>query len=587
MNARTRTPRPLEKVSPALRAEIEAGQVAAAAPTPPTRRAARIDPADTFGHPHFRCLGAIENTVFVQRAKVADILAISIPALRPLQLGGFAPVQWWEMEFPGKGGADWTAAANAVVGACLRAGRFDPENVVGPGVHLSGDTVVAHLGDHLVIDGQEIDLGDVPPGGKVFKAGAAVNIPAMLPLTAREGGQLVGVCRSFDWQAPGMGELLAGWLVVAPLSGILLWRPHIWVTGPSKAGKSTVMDELVALMLKGVSAVFSGSATEAGIRQTLDGAMWPVVVDEAEAKDDLSAPRIARILELTRASASKTGAGIAKGGAGGKQARYPVKSCFALASITPPIKQTADETRFIRLVLTGFREDSGEAKVAARAERFARIVTDLAEMRRTAYPARLFRRSLAMAPTILANIDALVEIITLRTGSGRLANVLAPCVAGWHALTSDETLTRQTAMDLVDRAGWIAAASQRGKVEEDHDALLRHLMESHLRMDGGHTRTIGELVQAIATGDAQSGTVEVLARHGFKLDLGGKHGSGRGLMICRGSGAVRRLCHGTQWSGDPFGVIRQHPHATTTGTESFAGVKARADRIDLDAAGLI
>jgi adenylylsulfate kinase-like enzyme len=78
--------------------------------------------------------------------------------------------------------------------------------------------------------------------------------------------------------------LLLGWTGCALIAGALPWRPHVWVTGSSATGKSTLQKALEHLLDGG--ALHTQDATEAALRQLLKQQTLPVLFDELEANED-------------------------------------------------------------------------------------------------------------------------------------------------------------------------------------------------------------------------------------------------------------------------------------------------------------
>ncbi len=60
----------------------------------------------TIGAPHFRCLGVNGTTLYFQPANVAEVIELGAAQLRKPHVLRLAPLQWWESEFPGKGGCN-------------------------------------------------------------------------------------------------------------------------------------------------------------------------------------------------------------------------------------------------------------------------------------------------------------------------------------------------------------------------------------------------------------------------------------------------------------------------------------------------
>lgn len=549
-----------------------------------------------FGAPHFQCLGIRGTNCFFRPADRPEVIELTAKELGGRAMLRLAPLHWWEFNFAGRskeGGVNWQAVANACMQSCIRRGHFNPEFVTGRGVYIepSNLKVVAHLGDRLIVDGEQFGLSEFKTVRTIIETDPT-DLPFLPPLAAGEASRVAALCEKLDWASPEMGRLFAGWIVIAPVCGALPWRPHIWIEGPYESGKSFALNEVAGRLLRGVSLRFGGSVTEAGIRQELRDDTLPVLFDEAEAKDDRAAQRLDAILELARSAAQKDGAAIVKGGASGKATRWRVRSCFAFASIDVAIKQSADESRIVRLKLRG--PDGGE-KQQDRAARFAEFRDDLATLTSSHFGPRLFFRTLKNLHTILGNAESFSAAIAGATRSGRLGDVLGPLVAGWYSLRSDARVLPGDAVRLLSEWKWLGTAISKNATTRDHDAALAHLMQSQVALDHGVRRTVAELIAAVCAGTARvKGKAEMdpvaeqadaaLRRHGIRLDL---QDGGRSLLLCRNAGAIKALFHGTQWTTSPVDTISQNPRAAVTQNPvRFGhGIKQRAVKIDLIAEG--
>src|SRR5690606_17311575 len=111
------------------------------------------------------------------------------------------------------------------------------------------------------------------------------------------------------------------------LGGALKWRPHVWVTGSTATGKST-LHELLELLFDG-GALHTADATEAGLRQILGQQTLPVFFDELEANEDNRRARA--IIGLARLASS--GADMHRGGQDHHGHEFTARSCFLFSSI--------------------------------------------------------------------------------------------------------------------------------------------------------------------------------------------------------------------------------------------------------------
>ena len=195
-------------------------------------------PLDTFQGAPFRVLGYNRDTFYYYPYGAGQIIELPARSHKKENLIRLAPLQWWEREFPAKNGCDWSAATNAMFRAADAKGIFNPSSCRrGRGIWFDQGRAVFNLGDRLIVDGQEVDFRDV--GTRfVYEAGEPLTAELHNPLKASEAVQLLEICQDIKWVRGISAHLLAGWIMIAPLSGALNWRPHIWITGPAHSGKA-------------------------------------------------------------------------------------------------------------------------------------------------------------------------------------------------------------------------------------------------------------------------------------------------------------------------------------------------------------
>lgn len=245
---------------------------------------------------------------------------------------------------------------SAVVQACLAHGIFNPQNKVrGRGAHANDDgSLSIHLGAQVMVAGAADKRGKPTMQTTFHKAGKVGRFyyPAMDDLpppaehaadaaVARELRTLLG--RWFWKQGEIAPHLMLGLVACMMICGVLDHRPHIWLTGPTAAGKSELQKLFKAIL--DTWALQSNDATEAAIRQILGQDTLPVLIDEAEADND--AEKQKRIINLARLAA--TGGQIYRGGADHKGQTFVAQSCFMFSSIIHGQLQPQDRNRIVIL----------------------------------------------------------------------------------------------------------------------------------------------------------------------------------------------------------------------------------------------
>src|SRR5205085_1093605 len=153
--------------------------------------------------------------------------------------------------------------------------------------------------------------------------------------------------RIFSWKNVDDAELVLGWLAIAPICGVLHWRPHIWTYGRAKCGKTTLHGLLKAITSP-LSLSCDGASSEAGIRQMIGPDSRAVIIDEFES--DHHPYHIKSVLKLVR-SASSAEDPVLRGTPEGRAIPFALRATFALCSVNPSGMEPADESRIVLLQL--------------------------------------------------------------------------------------------------------------------------------------------------------------------------------------------------------------------------------------------
>ena len=260
-----------------------------------------------------------------------------------------APLTYWESHFMGRSGTDWSAATSDTIQRCHAKGIYNPLHVRGRGAWIEDDDrLVLHTGLKLHVDGVETEIHAFRSRYS-YEATWDLGLDLSKPLSNSESLKLLKICRNLLWCKPVSADLLAGWIVIAPFCGALDWRPHIWITGPSGTGKSTVVRELVKPLVA-VGESFEGPSTQSGVRQSLKNDARPVLFDEAERTNQQTDARLQDLIDLIMVASSGVGK-IAKGTAGQQAISVHIRSCFCLLSINPALDRVAVQRRVTQLEL--------------------------------------------------------------------------------------------------------------------------------------------------------------------------------------------------------------------------------------------
>jgi len=474
----------------------------------------------------FVVLGHNRGEYYFRHTFDPQILPPTSPnAMSPNFLMSLAPLQYWDRRYASKHGCDWTAAKSDLMKEAHEAGIFRPGKVRTRGAWVDGGRIVLHLGDRLAVDGIEVKVEKFEsPGGYIYEVSDRIDLDlTVAPLTIKDAGSVLEVSKKLPWASPLNAHLLAGWVVVAPFSGILPWRPHIWVTGPTTAGKTTIIDRFIEpLMPFRYENALIGDSSAAGIRQSLGFDALPILFDEAEPNARAARERLENVLLLLRGASSSKGNKTLKGTTAGKALQYVFRCSAALASIQVPIKDAADKNRLTQLELKKLNSKDWPDLLSALA-----IFTPK-------FGARFFRRILKLAPTLLKNIPVFHAVATAKLKDMRAGQQYGALLAGAYAIEHDNLATPDDAKKFVADLDW-SDDNHSGPIEAnlDEHCCLGSILGAQVPViinDGDSrkhhdSRTVGQLLRKAFTDEAdfglsQSDAREVLRRYGILVGVG-------------------------------------------------------------------
>ena len=466
-----------------------------------------IDEPEWVSTASFRCLG-VDNSIYYYMTKaIGQVVGISAGShTNEGRMFDLCPnVAWWEQHFPSKQGIDWRLARGAIMSYCQIAGIYDPDRIRGRGCHRNDDgKLVMHLGDRLLPPHKaKYTAPETYDGeGRIYPRARRLAGPAGAdPMTLAEARNLLAMFQSRAWEDDAAGALLAGFTVLAPFCGWLLWRPHVWVTGPRGCGKSTIIDGMVKPLLGSMCLVSEGMTTEAGLRHHLKNDVLPVLCEEAEQSSGRAKQQVRGILRLLRSASSAT-AKVLKGSASGQGVSYEVRFMFLLASISVGLRDEADKSRVAVLQLQNPQSMDPN-------ERRQDWIDFQRQMRRYITPQdgrRLLARTTRWVRS--GDFDRLLAVCQSATatalGDARAADQYGTLIAGTWTLMVDEV------PDEEEVVTWIKDLGITGYTEEAEDDGYRLfdilLQARELVAVGNHDKkqlTVGEMIDAVMAGDTK------------------------------------------------------------------------------------
>lgn len=458
-------------------------------------------------------------------------------------------------------GVKWDRVADSLIAACDQRGVFNPATMVREegGWKTPDGALVLHCGDALLYAGEWLPPGF--HGGKLYPMGQTRMRPLDAPADAAEGkGQrdtIDGLLRHFDsWRWKNVGDerqplpfgldvdgsghklaslLLLGWIAAAKAGGALRHRPVIWLTGDTGTGKSTLQENIEALM--GNSLIRSTNATPAGIWSQLNLSSRPVAIDEAE-PDDEGSRRMNDMIKLARDAA--TGGYILRGSQNHTGKNFQAQCSFLFSSILIPPLGGADLRRMCILDLESLSDAAAPKTTSADFERMGRAILR-----------RLVDGWHRWPDTYMTYRTALAQAGHDPGGCDQYGTLLAMAdLMRFPDCADGETI------NLLARG--LSAAALKGQQGDGSNAetMLRHLTSFPLDVFRGGTRmTIGKLVEIganIAPNRPENSVAtpmacrDALEAHGIYID---DNGDKARVVIPNQHTGIAQLFRNTSWAG--------------------------------------
>lgn len=522
----------------------------------------------------FRILGHYRGTRYYLPVATQQVVDLTAAQHTKNNLLALAPLAWWQsqmMDISTKDGLDM--ATNMLLQTSAMAGLFNGERMRGRGAWLDDGRAVVHMGEQMYVDGQVLRPEEIQ-SSYIYQNDIDLGVRMADPACNADANQLVQICRRLSWENDLSAMLLAGWCVIAPLTGILPWRPHIWVTGPSGSGKSTVLKSVIAVMMGDIALSVEGKTTEAGIRQQLGIDARPVLFDEAEAEDAQSIDRLKSILDFARVCSS--GGTVVKGTATGTSLAFTARAVFCFSSINTSIKHLADESRISQLVL---REDRYRPTGY-----YEQLERDIYGTITPAYADAMFSRSVLHMATLQSNCKTFVEAANIHFRSRRIADQVGVLLAGAYLCHSTKEITRDDALDWIRAQQWEDHTTVSSR--KDCDRLLSRLMTHRLRVSTDRHMidiSVGEAV-VIAGGldplNSHAGHKrechEELRRLGMRIE-------GDRLLIANNSDPLSKMLAETPWASNWARPLSEFDGAEKLNTSYFSpGIKCRSISLPIE-----
>ncbi len=478
----------------------------------------------------FKILGYNDGLYYYFPFKERQIVALSAPAHSNLPNLYRLDNSWaWRTKF---GSNDpkvtdrtiTSTATAALMDLAQTRGYFKAEEKIrGAGAWLDKGRTVLHCGDVLYMDGKEIGFDSIETENTYIVSSKLLS-PSKEPLPAKEAIKLRQICESVTWENPLSGSLLAGWIVIAPICGLLSFRPHLFINGEVSSGKSTVTDKIIKPAIGKIALEADGGTTEPKLRQIMEYDARPIIYDEAE-----NAPSFGAVIALARAATN--GKVIGKFGQKITKARY----CFCFSAVNPPIEKTADETRMIFMTIK-------KNKKSTAIEDYNNLIELIEDTLTPEYSNRMLARTLKHIQVLRKNIQTFKKATRRVLKDPRASELFGTVFAGLYLLS------RSDAVSLEDAEAWIEKQDWSSYIVDDQDTdpmrLLQYLSGCIIRVSRNgkfEEHTIGDLIVLAGALQPDGAADKALRYHGIAVKDGRVYVASRNQHLAK-------LLKDTDWS---------------------------------------
>lgn len=530
-------------------------------------------PSDIKTHVLIRALGHDDQGRYYYQCNTNNqIVALKASEHKELNFYGItADIDYWWKHFGSEesGKINWRNAAISMMLRCQDIGFFRPDSVRGGGVWDDEGRVVVHLGRRLLVDTVDTPITSMK-SEHIYEA-MVKNIDLPEPLDNKQSSQLFDIINQLPIVNEAQRWLFAGSIVAGMLSGVLRWRPHIWLTGDAGSGKTSILRNVLAPMWSAMGGVYcEGKTTEAGIRQQVRHSAVPVIIDESEANQKDEAIRVASLIGLARSSSSDSTANVYKGTTGGSGLSFTVRSCFAFCSVSHALEWAQDKERFSIIQVQSSKESINN---------WPKLRKHIKATLTKEFALGLYCRAQNNLELIHDTTDTLHRIIAevYPDSEPRWRDQVGILLACAYSILSEEQIPEGFAAKMVESVGKM---ENREKGETDSSLNAIKTLLSHLIHEHGGKKSLGELVLD-AKDDFSKATVDKkdqasLHRYGLAYDADNDY------LYIAGDHTQTKTIFSYYGITGHHGLIGLYKGAEKVDSYTFGAIKCKAIRVKLE-----
>ncbi|MGI9251338.1 MAG: hypothetical protein ACR2PR_09080 [Pseudohongiellaceae bacterium] len=305
----------------------------------------------------------------VRGGKVISLTARELVQPNLIALAG--GIHFWQHQYGGGGEkfsiskAPLAQIQSDLIAASHNKGIYEISRKYSRGWHTINGERILHTGDSVITADGIITIADA-----ARKYNAAIERDAPIPwgkpgkkYQTKIGEKWCALSDALLWQNPVFAKALVGWSALAPITGILSFRPAMWITGPATCGKSTIIRDTLPCLL-GFTYRYRTDITAAGAKRKEVIALGIDEMEEDKENANLRQERN-KMLKIMRSTSGNSAPIEQADGSGKNTIEFNPTILFAYAGITRHDLGEADTSRILNLQL-GRKHDETKEDAAAR-----------------------------------------------------------------------------------------------------------------------------------------------------------------------------------------------------------------------------
>lgn len=214
---------------------------------------------------------------------------------------------------------------------------------------------VCHCGDKLILDSNKsIPLDEMNSRSDVWIRQDEVDWgdPTASP-NANSAKVTYQLVNKFKWSRGYQGHLMAGWMALAPICGLLDFRPAVWLQGDSGTGKSYFIGSVLSPILGRTLENLVAMSTQAAMKRILHHGSTSFVIDENEAENEDERRTMDSILKIMRIASTEASGDVIKSNVGSNTEviRTKMRAMMMFSSVGGRVTVSANTNRIMVLEL--------------------------------------------------------------------------------------------------------------------------------------------------------------------------------------------------------------------------------------------